>query len=415
MTGGNGSVSTQITNAINALDVEAATGDYVAAVKQVDGKIEATMGTFNFDTAGAAATVKSEVIGASTDAATADTIYGAKKYADEVAATAQSNAVTAAATDATTKANTAETNAKGYADEKIAALDADVTSNATSGELENVVNHKVRVQVVETDGVITEVNVTESDIASAADLAAVKEDVEYFLGDALNKENAEAVKDTLKELQDYITNDESGASNMLASIQANTAAAAAAQSAADKAQGEVDALEGEVATVKATANAAATALTEEVNRAKAAEEANAAAIKAVSDDYLKASDKTELQNAITALETEHTNDEKVTSEALNDLNSKYAALAETDTTNLDTAKTYTDNAIAALAVADEVVTGQFVTAVSETDGKITVSRSPISASQIGITNTENDAFATETQNVQDALTELAAMWDWEEK
>ena len=40
------------------------------------------------DAAGAATTVKSEVIGASTDAKTADTIYGAKAYADDAVATA---------------------------------------------------------------------------------------------------------------------------------------------------------------------------------------------------------------------------------------------------------------------------------------------------------------------------------------
>ena len=44
----------------------------------------------------------------------------------------------------------------------------------------------------------------------------------------------------------------------------------------------------------------ATALQAEVERATAAEEANAAAIKAISDDYLKAADKTELSNAIAA-------------------------------------------------------------------------------------------------------------------
>lgn len=43
------SVGSQITNAINALDVEVSTGDYVKTISQVDGKIVATTGTFNFD------------------------------------------------------------------------------------------------------------------------------------------------------------------------------------------------------------------------------------------------------------------------------------------------------------------------------------------------------------------------------
>ena len=49
----------------------------------------------------------------------------------------------------------------------------------------------------------------------------------------------------------------------------------------------------------------ATALQAEVERATAAEEANAAAIKAVSDDYLKAADKTELSNAIKAVSDDY--------------------------------------------------------------------------------------------------------------
>lgn len=44
--------------------------------------------TTNFDVAGAANTAKTQVIGADTDASTANTIYGAKKYADAVAAAA---------------------------------------------------------------------------------------------------------------------------------------------------------------------------------------------------------------------------------------------------------------------------------------------------------------------------------------
>jgi hypothetical protein len=176
------SVGTQITNAINALDVDAVDGDYVASVKQVNGKIEATMGTFNFDEAGAAATAKSEVIGASGDASTADTIYGAKKYAEEKANAAKSGAEATASADATAKANKALDDAKAYVGGEIAKLDADVTSAETG---------KVKVQVVEVDGKVTEVHVTESDIASAATLAEVKADVDAFFKDALGDSDAQ--------------------------------------------------------------------------------------------------------------------------------------------------------------------------------------------------------------------------------
>lgn len=53
------------------------------------------------------------------------------------------------------------------------------------------------------------------------------------------------------------------------------------------------------------AKAEASALQAEVERATAAEEANAAAIKAISDDYLKAADKTELSNAIKAVSDDY--------------------------------------------------------------------------------------------------------------
>ena len=63
------SVDAKITKAINALDVEAQAGDFVASISQVDGKIAPVMGIFNFDTKG--------------DAAKAET--AAKAYADSLA------------------------------------------------------------------------------------------------------------------------------------------------------------------------------------------------------------------------------------------------------------------------------------------------------------------------------------------
>lgn len=52
--GTSGSIASQIESAINDLDVAVSTGDYVKTIKQVDGKIEATTGTFNFDEKGTA-------------------------------------------------------------------------------------------------------------------------------------------------------------------------------------------------------------------------------------------------------------------------------------------------------------------------------------------------------------------------
>ena len=421
------SVDAKITKAINDLDVAEISGDYIKSVKQVDGKIEATVGTFNFDEAGAAATAKSEVIGASGDASTADTIYGAKKYAEEKASAAKSGAEATASADATAKANQALADAKTYVGEEIAKLDANVTSAETG---------KVKVQVVEVDGRITEVHVTESDIASAEVLAAVKSDVDYFLGSALNKDNAEAVKDTLKEIQDYINSDVQGAAGMTASIKEAKDAADAAQAAANKAQGEVDTLEGVVEGVKATADAAATqvALNAEIDRADKAEKANAAAIKAIADDYLVGQDRTDLEGMINGkvAQTAYAQDK--------------AALEKADSDNLTAAKEYADDLVNALDVTDAAVAGQYVSAVGQADGKISVTRAnlPTYTLATGSANgtvalngvdaavkglgsaayTEASAYATAAQGAKaDAAApqattytkaEVDAFWAWEE-
>lgn len=338
-----------------------------------------------YDPINSASNAKADVIGASGDASSDDTIYGAKKYADEKASAAQNAAISAAANDATSKANTAEANAIAHTNAELAKLDADVTSAEGT---------KVRVQVVEVDGKITAVNVSESDIASAAEFKKIKEDVEYFLGDALNKENAEAVKDTLKEIQDYLGNDTTGVDGMLESIRDNKEAAEAAQAAADKAQGEVDALEGVVAGVKATADAAATqdALQDEVDRAKGIEQGLQSAIdtlngsgdgsvaKAVADaksdlegqisgkvsNSTYATDKANLESAITTAE----NNAKGYADGL----AKNYDAAGSAATAESNAKTHAQGLINALDVTDVAVDGEYVSAVSETDGKISVSR-----------------------------------------
>jgi hypothetical protein len=341
MTGGNGSISEQIKNAINNLDVDATAGDFVASISQEDGKIVPVMGTFNFDEAGAAATAKSEVIGASGDASSADTVYGAKKYAEE-------------------KASAAESAAKSYAEGLVAegsALEARVKANEDALVVLNG----------EGDGSVKK---------------AVAEGIASVVA------NANEDFDTLKEVADWIANDTTGAAKMQSDIAKLTGA---------------DTVDGSVAKQVKDAVAAEAAI------ARAAEQANAANIAtekgrvdAIVADYLKAADKTELSNAING---------KV---AQADYDAKVAELAKADSDNLAAAKKYADDAIAALDVTDEAVAGQFVTAVSETDGKISVSRASVNASQISITNTETDAFAASTQNVQDALTELASFWAWEE-
>lgn len=112
------------------------------------------------------------------------------------------------------------------------------------------------------------------------------------------------------------------------------ATADGAQSAAEAAQADVDALEGKVGTVPA--DKTVVGMIGEVETAyKAKDNELAASIKAISDDYLKSTDKTELQGNI---------DKKVDQTAYN---AKVSALETADTTlqnNIDAEKTARENA-----------------------------------------------------------------------
>lgn len=198
------------------------------------------------------------LIGRSDDGKGADTIYGAKAHA-------------------TTKADLAESNAKGYTDDALEALSGTVSStagekvvvsvNQTNGKVDTVSvslsdiasanelagvkataeaaqtadevstaittainaldatvagsSTHVGVEVVETDGKITAVNVTNKDIASAATLKTVKDQVDAFFAGADISATADKYKDTLKELQTYLTEDAAAAATMAGNIADN--------------------------------------------------------------------------------------------------------------------------------------------------------------------------------------------------
>ena len=309
LTGGSAeSVSAQITNAINALDVAALEGDYIASISQVDGKIVAEMGNFEFDASGSAEAAEK----------------AAKEYADGLktaidAAYAQADADNLQA-------------AKKYADDLAGNYDEAGAAAAVAGDL-----------AIE----IARAEAKEGELADA--IAAEKARMDAFMLDA--DVQGQAV-DTLKEIQAYITSDGAAAQEMLAAIEA-------AQSAADKAQGEVDALEGVVAGVKATAEAAATqvALQAEIDRADAAEKANAAAIKAISDDYLKAADKTALEGQISAEAEAARAAEKANADAIDAIEADYLKAADKTELqgNIDAkvAQSEYDEKIAALEAKDQ--------------------------------------------------------------
>lgn len=204
---------------------------------------------------------KTELTGRINDGDTVNTIYGAKAFA-------------------TVKANAAEGAAKKHTDNALEALAGTVSSTAgekvvvsvkqTNGKVETVAvtlddiasaselanvkktaeaaqtagevsaaitnainaldatvkdehDPNVKVSVTETDGKLTGVTVTTVDIASATTLAEVKSTVDAFFAGAGISETAKEYKDTLLELQTYITEDAAAATTMTKNIAANKA------------------------------------------------------------------------------------------------------------------------------------------------------------------------------------------------
>lgn len=91
--------------------------------------------------------------------------------------------------------------------------------------------------------------------ANADAIAAVKEDVDFFFKDAgIDEENAQAYKDTLKEIQDYMNSDAQGAADLLEAINGVKGRMDTAEDEIDTLQSEMDAVE-----TKAAANEAAVA------------------------------------------------------------------------------------------------------------------------------------------------------------
>lgn len=203
---------------------------------------------------------KTELIGQTTNTANVDTIKGAKAYAAQAAGSAEvtakkyTDAELKALTDTVSSAadekvvvSVKQTNGKvetvsvslsdiASAEElanvkktaedaqtasevstaistAISGLDADITGSTSDG--------RITVEVVEADGKITEVKVSDNNIASANTLKEVKDKVDAFFKDADIAEVADKYKDTLKELQTYITEDAAAAATMAGNIAAN--------------------------------------------------------------------------------------------------------------------------------------------------------------------------------------------------
>lgn len=201
---------------------------------------------------------KTELIGTSTDEKTANTIGGAKAYAADAASGAQSGAqhytdeelkklTGSVSSTAGEKVVVSVNQTNGKVDTVSVTLDdiasaselagvketaeAAQTASEVATAITNAVNAlnatvdgtstHVDVEVVEANGKITTVNITNKDIASAATLAEVKGKVDAFFAGADISETADQYKDTLKELQTYLTDDAAAAAIMAGNIAAN--------------------------------------------------------------------------------------------------------------------------------------------------------------------------------------------------
>lgn len=216
------------------------------------------------------------LIGTAEDTSDKNTIYGAKKYAEEKAAAAQTAAEGTAAADATAKVNAAKEELTGTIngiDGRVAGIEADYLKAADKKEITDA-------------AAVLEGRVKANEDAIGVLNGEGEGSVKKSVADAIAGVVANAPEDfdTLKEVADWIGSDTTGAAQMQSDIATLKGA---------------DTVEGSVAKTVKDAVAAEAAI------ARAAEQANAGAIAtekgrvdAIEADYLKAADKTELQGNI---------------------------------------------------------------------------------------------------------------------
>ena len=277
--------------------------------------------------------------------------------------------------------------------------------NGTNGVSDT--GEKVTVTVKQVDGKVTSVTVSESDIASAQSLSDLtttvtnnKTAVDEALGGSYNKTNtvaaaiqaaanaaaaaqadidsflkveevADAAIDTLKEIQEWIANDETGTAALIGRVSAN-------ETAISTLNGKVDVtkVSTAISTAKQEAiNAAASDAATKANNAKtgAISEANDytdtelgkladGAVKTNTTDIATIKgDITTIKGQITTINTTIEENELVVSEALNDLNTRVDNLAS-GTVSSVTGENYittitTDGAVTVSATTGAVANG----------------------------------------------------------
>lgn len=300
-------VNTTLPNRIKAIE-----DDYLKAADktELEGKVASSLAEAKNYTDDEVARIVADsgsgLIGTAEDTSDKNTIYGAKKYADEKAAAAQGAAEATAAADATSKVNAAKEEIKGVTDglgDRVKAIEDDYLTSADKTEAINA----GKVSIAEAAGTgdilktytftqngetIGTINLAKDLVVSGGEVVE-KDGVKYLQLTIANQEAP--VEIPVADLVDvytgstYIAISESNEisvkfADLDAALAAETTTVGAAIKAADAkgAQGIADA---------ATAQAAAEA-------AQGTADANAGRLDVIEDDYLKAADKTELQGNI---------------------------------------------------------------------------------------------------------------------
>lgn len=211
--GNGGSVQTQITNALDALDFGGASVtpahngvSVIAAVSQENGQITAT--AVEVEAAGAAAAAIVAVQGTADDAKEAATVAGAKKYADHVAGNAETNAVAAAKSETESQVAAMATTLRGemaddlaeakkYTDDEIAEA---VGAYAVEGDAP-VAASGLRKEIAERDAaVLSEAKEYASGLVSDKNVSAEGDD--YVSASAAD--NKVTVKTNVDAIREYV-------------------------------------------------------------------------------------------------------------------------------------------------------------------------------------------------------------------
>lgn len=208
--GNGGSVQTQITNALDALDFGGASVtpaqngvSVIAAVSQENGQITAT--AVEVEAAGAAAAAIVAVQGTADDAKEAATVAGAKKYADYVAGEAQTNAVAAAKTETESQVGAMATTLRGEMADDLAEAkkytDDEIVEAVGAYTAEGVTASGVRKEIEDRDAaVLSEAKEYASGLVSGKNVSA--EGDEYVSASAAD--NKVTVSTNIDAIREYV-------------------------------------------------------------------------------------------------------------------------------------------------------------------------------------------------------------------